>query len=84
MNAVQTVFPPLYSFHGRDRDFYFWPSTSLCSLQSSLQGSMSGADTSFSVRDFSDHVVLQDGKWVARRYCPFHAARTICLGNAAK
>lgn len=26
---------------------------------------MSGADTSFSVRDFSDHVVLRNGKWVA-------------------
>lgn len=30
-----------------------------------IAGGMSGADTSFSVRDFSDHVVLQDGKWVA-------------------
>ena len=30
-----------------------------------LAGSMSGADTAFSVRDFSDHVVLRDGKWVA-------------------
>lgn len=30
-----------------------------------LTGSMSGADTSFSVRDFSDHVVMQDEKWVA-------------------
>ena len=30
-----------------------------------LTGSMGGADTSFSVRDFSDHVVLRDGKWVA-------------------
>lgn len=30
-----------------------------------ITGSMSGRDTSFSVRDFSDHVVLQDGKWVA-------------------
>ena len=28
-------------------------------------GSMSGSDKSFSVRDFSDHVVLQDGKWTA-------------------
>lgn len=33
-------------------------------LQSSLQG-YERADTSFSVRDFSDHVVLRDGKWVA-------------------
>ena len=30
-----------------------------------LTGSMSGADPSFSVRDFSDHVVMQDEKWVA-------------------
>lgn len=30
-----------------------------------IAGGMSGADTSFSVRDFSDHVVLRDGKWVA-------------------
>ena len=30
-----------------------------------LTGSMSGTDTSFSVRNFSDHVVLQDGKWIA-------------------
>ena len=30
-----------------------------------LTGSMSGADTSFSVRDFSDHVVMQAEKWVA-------------------
>lgn len=30
-----------------------------------IAGGMSGADTSFSVRDFSDHVVRQDGKWVA-------------------
>lgn len=30
-----------------------------------IAGGMSGANTSFSVRDFSDHVVLQDGKWVA-------------------
>lgn len=29
-----------------------------------IAGWMSGADTSFSVRDFSDHVVLRDGKWV--------------------
>ena len=28
-------------------------------------GSMSGSDKSFSVRDFSDHVVLQDGTWTA-------------------
>ena len=27
--------------------------------------SMSGSDKSFSVRDFSDHVVLQDGTWTA-------------------
>ncbi len=26
---------------------------------------MRGADAAFSVRDFSDHVVLRDGKWVA-------------------
>lgn len=30
-----------------------------------IAGGMSGADTSFSVRDFSDHVVLRNGKWVA-------------------
>lgn len=30
-----------------------------------ITGGMSGADTSFSVRDFSDHVVLRNGKWVA-------------------
>ena len=30
-----------------------------------IAGGMSGADTSFSVRDFSDHVVLRDGKWNA-------------------
>lgn len=30
-----------------------------------ITGSMSGADTYFFVRDFSDHVVLQDEKWVA-------------------
>lgn len=30
-----------------------------------IAGGMSGVDTSFSVRDFSDHVVLRDGKWVA-------------------
>lgn len=30
-----------------------------------LTGSMSGADTFFSVRDFSDHVVMQDEKWAA-------------------
>jgi len=30
-----------------------------------ITGSMSGRDTSFSVRDFSDHVVLRDGKWIA-------------------
>lgn len=30
-----------------------------------LAGSMRGADAAFSVRDFSDHVVLRDGKWVA-------------------
>lgn len=30
-----------------------------------ITGSMSGTDTSFSIRDFSDHVVLQDKKWVA-------------------
>lgn len=30
-----------------------------------IAGSMSGADASFSVRDFSDHVVLQEGNWAA-------------------
>ena len=30
-----------------------------------ILGSMSGSDKSFSVRDFSDLVVLQDGKWTA-------------------
>ena len=30
-----------------------------------ITGSISGADPSFSVQDFSDHVVLQDEKWVA-------------------
>lgn len=30
-----------------------------------ISGSMSGADASFSVRDFSDHVVLQEGSWAA-------------------
>ena len=30
-----------------------------------LAGSMSGADTTFSVCDFSGHIVLRDGKWVA-------------------
>ena len=28
-------------------------------------GSISGSDAAFSVSDFSDHIVLQDGKWVA-------------------
>ncbi len=30
-----------------------------------IAGYMSGSDTDFSVRTFSDHVVLQDGNWVA-------------------
>lgn len=30
-----------------------------------ITGSMSGTDTSFSVRDFSNHVVLRGGKWDA-------------------
>ncbi|HJA93290.1 MAG TPA: HAMP domain-containing histidine kinase [Candidatus Eisenbergiella merdipullorum] len=30
-----------------------------------IPGSMIGSDVSFSVRDFSDHVVLQDGNWAA-------------------
>ena len=30
-----------------------------------ITGSMSGTDASFSVRDFSDHVVLRDEKWTA-------------------
>ena len=30
-----------------------------------VAGSMSGTDTSFSVQNFSDHVVMQDEKWVA-------------------
>ena len=30
-----------------------------------IVGSMSGSDDAFSVGDFSDHIVLQDGNWVA-------------------
>ncbi len=30
-----------------------------------ITGSMSGTDISLSIRDFSDHVVLQNKKWVA-------------------
>lgn len=30
-----------------------------------IAGSMSGSDSSFSIGEFSDHVILQDGNWVA-------------------
>ena len=30
-----------------------------------IAGSMSGSDSSFSIGEFSDHVILQGGNWVA-------------------
>ena len=58
------IFPPLYSFHGRIVLLFLAVNIALL-FAIIIAGGMSGADTSFSVRDFSDHVVLRDGKWVA-------------------
>lgn len=64
MNTVQRFFRR-YIFSTVGIMILFLTVNIVLFLAITIVGSMSGSDAAFSVSDFSDHIVLQDGKWVA-------------------
>lgn len=64
MNTVQRFFRR-YIFSTVGIMILFLTVNIVLFLVITIVGSMSGSDAAFSVSDFSDHIVLQDGKWVA-------------------
>lgn len=64
MNTVQRFFRR-YFFSTVGIMILFLTVNIVLFLAITIVGSMSGSDAAFSVSDFSDHIVLQDGKWVA-------------------